>query len=273
MIGSVLEADLISESGEYILDLFSFNDFAESSVEEVLSDIDDFVLSLLRIAVSECGNSAFRIYLPEEPERHIEADIDPLCIDTLLISHAGVCLLVEFSFRSSDSRCCKVSYLEEHRSCSVEYRVLFASLDACKAHRLLLIADHESVIVEFKLLVIEQHELFTRLCVSDDDLITLDMGGVEGVHRLADAKKNKICDINNSVDRSHARIGDKVLHPGRRFLYAYVLDLCSCVSRTAIRILYFYVIRRQPCRELSADFIERNLVDGSQFPGNSVMAP
>ena len=69
--------------------------------------------------------------------------------------------------------------------------------------------------VEIKILFIEENKLFTFMCKSDNNLAAFNMGAVISMLRLTYSHEDEVGDINDSIDRSHAAVGDQSLHPCR----------------------------------------------------------
>ena len=70
MIFLAVKAYFITQSLKDILDLSLRQYFSESSVKEVLGNVDHSILGLYRIVVGKCRENAVRIDLLEQRERH-----------------------------------------------------------------------------------------------------------------------------------------------------------------------------------------------------------
>ena len=126
---------------------------------------------------------------------------------------------------------------------------------------------------EVKILFVKENEFLAFVSQSYNYLIALNMSAVICMLRLSDSHQHKVGYIYDSIDRSHSAVGDKSLHPGRRFLDIDVIDYCSSESLASVRLLYLNRILRQSFRKLCWIILERNLIDCSKFSCNSKMSP
>ncbi len=63
--------------------------------------------------------------------------------------------------------------------------------------------------------VVECDELLLRLGPADDQLISADPIGVEGVERMTHLQHDVVGDVDGVGDRPHARVAETLSHPKR----------------------------------------------------------
>ncbi len=98
------------------------------------------------------------------------------------------------------------------------------------------------------LIAVERYEWCTLSAGLHHDLATLDLIGIEGVHRHRGSEEDIVGNIDDVVDRTEADGLQTGLQPFWRLAYGHTADGDTRVARTGLGVLY-----------LDADWLERRL--------------
>ena len=127
--------------------------------------------------------------------------------------------------------------LEHHVACGLVGAAAFASEDAGDAHRLLFVADGEVVGTEDVLHAVEGDEFRSFWLWLDDDVMTDDHVGVEGVEGLAVCHHDIVGDVDDVVDGAQSDGGEVVFQPFRRLLHLASGDADAGVAAACLGVL------------------------------------
>ncbi len=127
--------------------------------------------------------------------------------------------------------------LKEHSLYMIRDHGVLAAHDTGKSDFLFSVADHENVVIEFSLLIIERCEGFAVLCPADADFRACERVIVIGVHRLAVLEHDIIRDINEIVDWTDAAVAKAFLHPLRRRCDFYIRAYTGNIAAAQVRCL------------------------------------
>ena len=175
--------------------------------------------------------------LLDEQGRAFEGVDDVVGVGAPLETEAGVGAELVASGRLADGDGVEPRALDEHAFGGVGDSALYTTKDAGDAERLIGVANHEVVGAEFPLLAVEGHEWRTFGAIADDDCLSVDFVGVEGVERLTDAEEDVVGDVDDVVYGVEADGFKGFLEPLRRILDGHALDEDAAVARAGLWIL------------------------------------
>ncbi len=151
-------------------------------------------------------------------------------IDALFKSGGSVGALVYLLCSHADGNAVEARSLEYNVLCVLHDAGELAAHNACNGYRLLLVSDYQHFRAESYLGAVENRYLLSLLSVSDVYPAALYIAQVERMHRVAVFQHNKVCDINEIVDGTHAARFQPFSHPARGGSYLYVLYYRSHIA-------------------------------------------
>ena len=103
------------------------------------------------------------------------------------------------------------------------------------------IGNNKHIGSKFIFFTIKRGNFFTLSSVANNNLFICQIVVVKRMHRLSCFKHNKVGNVNNVVNWTHARSNESFLHPNRRWFYAKIFNNAANISWAKVIVLNLYV--------------------------------
>ena len=271
---SLLDAE--TQRGQDAFDLRLGQHDAELLVDARLAQRDR-----LRLVAEACGirqrTRGLRRRAPRLQQAHevVHRELGIRRVLRLLEASARVGAEAEAHAAATDRRGVEVGGLEEQRRRAARHHRALAAHDA--RQRLGLVARaHEQVRrFEHALLLVERRDVLTGLRTANVHCATLQVRGVECVHRLAEVEHHEVREVDRQVDRTLPHRGEQHAQLPRRRVGNDTVDAQTAVARARLLVLDadLDLLARGRERDRLAHIAQWTAVDRREFAREAIVAP
>ena len=138
---------------------------------------------------------------------------------------------------NTDGCAVEVCRLKDNHVGGVRDLGIVTAHDAGNSGRTAAVRDADHVLIQLMHLTVQRFDALTGSRAADDNLLILQAGIVECMHRLAVFQHDIVGDIDNVVDRADTGSMQTLAHPRRRRLDLDILDQTCSITRAEIRSL------------------------------------
>ena len=132
----------------------------------------------------------------------------------------------------------EISAFQEHVRSGFRRTGIQSAKYAGNTHRLFRVANHQVLVRQLAFHFVQCHERSSFGTSLHHNLATLNLVGIEAVHRLTVGMQNVVGNIDDVINRTHPNQTELVLQPFRTFLHGDALDGYSCITRASLRIFH-----------------------------------
>ena len=158
-------------------------------------------------------------------------------IQTLLKAAGCLGAHAELLRGNTDGCAVEVRRLKDNHVSGVRNLGIVTAHDAGNSGRTAAVRDADHVLIQLMHLTVQRFDAFTGSRAADDNLLILQAGIVERMHRLTVFQHDIVCNIDNVVDRTDTGSMQTLAHPCRRRVDFDVFDQTGSIARAEIRCL------------------------------------